>query len=117
MPTPKSSYIITDLNWKEAVADAKKRVKAHPLASRGLELICAVPTCETFDPLIEFVHPKTKHRMHVCQFHFKVLSYEMRELGYRMPTLAQAMRDLARKHGGTLKFAEIRKSVPILQRA
>lgn len=110
------SHLILDLNWKDAVKQAKKRVKDHPLYGKGLEFICAAPKCENYDPLVEFKHPVTKHVFSVCQYHYKVLSYEMRETGYRMATLAQAMRDLAGEHGGTLNFADIRTSVPELAR-
>ncbi len=108
------SYLIKDLDWKKAVRDSKKRVKSHVLASRGLEFICAAPECEEIDLLVEFTHPITGHKFHVCQFHWKVLSFEMRNMGYGMDTLHEFMKKLADKHGGSLAFAEIRKSVPLV---
>lgn len=102
-----TSYLIPSLEFAKAVREAQKRVKAHPLGDRGLEFICAAPLCEITDPMIEFVHPKSGYRMHLCPGHNRMLRYEMRKMGHKMATLEQYLHDLRQENGGALRFAAI----------
>jgi len=105
------SHIIPDMNWKEAVRDAKRRVKHHALAGRGLGFICAAPNCDNYDTLLEFEHPKTGHKMHLCLLHHRMAMYEMRHLEYTQKTTLSVIMGLAKRHGGNLRFASLGSTI------
>lgn len=103
----KTSYLIKDLDWTQAEREMKKKVAAHPMASRGLGLICSAPKCQTTDPLLLFIHPDSKYEMHLCKLHWCMANYEMKELQRKHDTLGAFLSEVARDNGGDLKFASI----------
>lgn len=105
-----ASHSIEGMEWNKADKEMQKKVKAHPMGSRGLGLICAAKNCWTYDPLLLFVHPKLGWEMSLCKGHWRLAQYEMKMMGQKFQTMAAFLMEVARDNGGNLAFASIGKT-------
>ncbi len=105
------SYLVKDLNWRQAVRAAKKKAKDQNI--EGLEYICAVPKCFHMERLMLFKHPQNGYEMYLCLPHWRLVEYEMKELQRKYDTqinfFAKSgnLAHLAAKNGGKLPSIEI----------
>lgn len=105
------SHIIKDLNWKQAVRDAKKKAKDQNI--EGLAYICAVPKCPHMERLMFFKHPQNGYEMYLCLPHWRLVQYEMKELQRKHDTqinfFAKSgnLAKIAAENGGRLPSIEI----------